>query len=234
MENNEKVRKTLFVGDYSLDDVQILPKRLSNEIQVSLNAPTNPLVYIMENNLDKTFCKEIIEKFDNDIRKEKGRIFNNKINLNIKNTLDLNISRLPDWHAIDKKLFYVLLENIKKYEKVLEKHNYVIPETLVSQGFQIQKYNKGVGEYKWHTDDYIANLELPDRSIHKMSRFITFIWYLNDVEVGGETKFLDGVVKPKTGQFLFFPATWDQLHRGGIPESDKKYIITGWLYNDVK
>ena len=73
MENNEKVRKTLFVGDYSLDDVQILPKRLSNEIQVSLNAPTNPLVYIIENNLDKTFCKEIIEKFDNDIRKEKGK-----------------------------------------------------------------------------------------------------------------------------------------------------------------
>lgn len=234
MENNKLKKQTVFVGDYSLEDVEIIPRRFNNEIKTLSTLPTNPLVYILENNLEEDFCKEIIERFDKDIRKEKGRVFNNKIILNVKNTLDLNITRLPDWNDIDKKLFYVLLENIKKYEKILEKHNYVLPESLISQGFQIQKYNKGVGEYKWHTDDLVANLELPNHSTQQMSRFITFIWYLNDVEVGGETKFLDGMVKPKTGQFLFFPATWDQLHRGGLPESDNKYIITGWLYSNVK
>lgn len=233
MENRIKKHKKVIIGNYSLENIDTVPKRLKNEIEVPSSSPSNPLVYIDENNLEVEFCNEIIEKFDTDIRKEKGRIFNNKINLNVKNTSDLNITRLPDWNYIDNKLFYVLLENIKKYETVLEKHNVVLPESLVSQGFQIQKYNKGVGEYKWHTDDLTTNLELPDESIKQMTRFITYIWYLNDVEDGGETKFLDGMVKPKKGQFLFFPATWDQIHRGGIPISDNKYIITGWLYCKV-
>jgi hypothetical protein len=58
------------------------------------------------------------------------------------------------------------------------------------------------------------------------------ILLLNDVNEGGETYFIDGKVKPTTGKLLLFPATWTYLHKGDIPRSNSKYIITGWLYNN--
>ena len=62
-------------------------------------------------------------------------------------------------------------------------------------------------------------------------RMLTLIWYLNDVDEGGETEFVDGtIVKPKTGQVLIFPTSWYMAHRGRMPISNKKYIITSWLY----
>lgn len=61
------------------------------------------------------------------------------------------------------------------------------------------------------------------------SRFLSFIWYLNDVEIGGETEFLNGKVTPSTGKIVLFPATWTYLHKGCMPISNDKYIITGWI-----
>jgi hypothetical protein len=220
----------VFVGSYELEDKKMIYKRMKNEIDVPLTLPPNPLIYILEDNLEVKFCKEIVDRFENDIRKTKGRIGDNKINLNIKNTMDLQITRIAEWNDVDQKLYYVLLENLKKYEERLHKYNLALPSTLITQGFQIQKYKKGVGEYNWHTDDMTADMEMPHGGVSQMTRYITYIWYLNDVEEGGETKFLDGQVKPKAGQFLFFPATWDQIHRGEVPKSDNKYIITGWMY----
>jgi hypothetical protein len=37
-------------------------------------------------------------------------------------------------------------------------------------------------------------------------------------------------VKPEAGKLLFFPATWTYPHRGMMPISNDKYIITGWIY----
>ena len=65
-------------------------------------------------------------------------------------------------------------------------------------------------------------------------RIITFIWYLNNVEEGGETLFEDFKIKPMEGSSLFFPATWTYPHSGAMPTSNDKYIITGWIYNKVK
>jgi hypothetical protein len=68
----------------------------------------------------------------------------------------------------------------------------------------------------------------------KKNRIITYLWYLNDVEEGGETDFPDIniKVKPETGKLVLFPATWDFPHCGKMPISSNKYIVTGWLYVD--
>ena len=62
---------------------------------------------------------------------------------------------------------------------------------------------------------------------------ITYLFYLNTIEEGGETEFIDGTkIKPETGKLLIFPATWTYEHRGNVPISSNKYICTGWLYNN--
>ena len=68
----------------------------------------------------------------------------------------------------------------------------------------------------------------------KKYRVITFIWYLNNVEEGGETEFWkDYNIKPTTGKLVLFPASWTFPHRGKMPISDDKYIITGWIYLNI-
>jgi hypothetical protein len=67
------------------------------------------------------------------------------------------------------------------------------------------------------------------RGNFKLIRLLTFIWYLNDVTDGGETEFINGKIKPKTGKLLIFPSSWNYYHKGNMPLSNDKYIITGWI-----
>ena len=93
-------------------------------------------------------------------------------------------------------------------------------QILFDSGYQVQKYYKNKGHYTWHSDDKITKHDV---------RYITFIFYLNTVDDGGETCFCDFKIKPKEGTLLLFPATWTYIHKGNTPVSDNKYILTGWL-----
>jgi hypothetical protein len=57
------------------------------------------------------------------------------------------------------------------------------------------------------------------------------MFYLNDVEEGGETEFLylNTKIKPVKGTLVYFPTHFPFVHRGNIPISDDKYIMTGWI-----
>ncbi len=62
-------------------------------------------------------------------------------------------------------------------------------------------------------------------------RYMVFLWYLNDVEQGGETQFCDlGIrVAPRTGRLLMFPPYWMFQHAGLPPVSGDKYILSTYL-----
>ena len=97
---------------------------------------------------------------------------------------------------------------------------------------QIQKYDQNAGHYNtWHTEK---------EDLNTSNRMFVFILYLNDVDEGGETGFLfkeEGSndffkVKPKVGKLIIHPASWPYIHKGYMPKSDDKYILTTWLlYN---
>ena len=101
-------------------------------------------------------------------------------------------------------------------------------------GYQMQKYTKNEGRYIFH-NDFSVQFRKRDERNQIGHRTLTFIFYLNDVEEGGETTFPEFKVKPKKGSLLLFPATWNYVHSGNIPKSDDKYIITGWMwkYTDI-
>ena len=63
------------------------------------------------------------------------------------------------------------------------------------------------------------------------------MFYLNDVEEGGETEFYyqDKKIKPKQGSMVIAPAYFTHTHRGCIPVSNDKYIVTSWvLFNTAE
>jgi hypothetical protein len=206
----ESIVKQIVIGDFE--------KKIQHK-------PNDIFIFEIENNLENNICDSIIDRFENDPRIRPG-VTGGGLNLNVKKTNDLLISNLKEWEDIDKILCKQLNIGLQKYLNMLrEMCDHVwFDSSIKDVGYQIQRYIKNDGFYIWHHDFLNYN--------NNDYRVITFIWYLNDVNEGGETYFLNGKIIPKKGKLVLFPATWNYLHKGNMPISNNKYIITGWLlYN---
>ena len=66
---------------------------------------------------------------------------------------------------------------------------------------------------------------------HLANRYLVLLWYLNDVEHGGGTRFprLDIEVTARAGRLLMFPPYWMYQHEGLPPQSGDKYILSTYL-----
>lgn len=182
----------------------------------------------LNHTLSDELCDTIISMFENDSEnKYKGRVTAGLVE-ELKKTTDLNITNLPEWQNIVDELKTTLQNHLSKYSNKLTKNFnfnplYAVTDTFSQDTFQIQKYEKNNGFYHEHMD-FVAN--------DKGFRVLTFLWYLNDVKEGGETEFIGSFsIKPKKGYLLLFPACWTFPHKGKMPISSDKYIITGWLYS---
>lgn len=91
----------------------------------------------------------------------------------------------------------------------------------------LQKYACGSGGYHhWHSETYPR-----DVNCETLHRVLLFMFYLNDVADGGETSFFyqDQHVKPQTGRMVIAPAGFTHTHKGHVPKSSDKYILTSWI-----
>lgn len=193
-------------------------------------------IYQKRDSIPKDVCETIIDYYEGEECRYKG-ITSDGLNEQVKNTMDFVIPndcfiQKNKWSNICDILTYQLQENIKEYMTSLKTHEnfladeykFIYAKYLTEDNYQIQKYTKGEGKYVYHED---SSIDWERRRY----RVITFLWYLNDVYEGGETELLgDILVKPETGKLLLFPASWTFPHRGKMPISNDKYIITGWFY----
>lgn len=91
----------------------------------------------------------------------------------------------------------------------------------------VKKYNKNQGFFDWHCDWGGLDGEMDEIS----QRAYVFMLYLNDVEEGGGTEFYysDISISPRKGTVVMFPAGVSHVHRGIVPISNDKYVLTSWL-----
>lgn len=97
-----------------------------------------------------------------------------------------------------------------------------IPATPKLDDVRIKRYRAGSGEnFEPHFDAYGQ----------KAARYLVFLWYLNDVAVGGETEFCNLGIKvaPRAGRLLMFPPYWMFQHAGLPAVSNDKYIVSTYL-----
>ena len=169
-------------------------------------------------------CKQIINFFEeNKIQKQKGTI-GNGVDETKKKTTDISISP-NDLKNDEFKCFKNYMDEL--YKCFIDyQHQWPFMKNMIKnldiRSFNVQKYLKGDHFSAVHTER--SNLQFSDR---------VFAWmtYLNNVEDGGATNFSHyGIsVKPEIGKTLIWPAEWTHAHNGGIVNSGKKYIITGWM-----
>jgi hypothetical protein len=184
--------------------------------------------------LSTTLCDKIIELFENEPTKVPGKTgggYNPKIKKTTDFCIPVILTTESIWFEINDILHNQLYHHLDIYiNKIKEKYNVNLLNRnfLFEDTFMIQKYEKNKGEYVYH-HDFSLNIK------KQKYRMLTFIWYLNDVEEGGETEFWGSyIIKPKKGYLLLFPSGWFYKHCGKMPISSCKYIITGWLYTEIK
>ncbi|HUQ75462.1 MAG TPA: 2OG-Fe(II) oxygenase, partial [Burkholderiales bacterium] len=100
------------------------------------------------------------------------------------------------------------------------------------------QYYETTQEFKPHTD-YFEHYELEKHSTPTQGqRTWTFMIYLNDVEQGGETAFVNVglAIPPKTGMAVIWnnlkadgTPNYDTLHHGTPVKAGYKAIITKWF-----
>jgi len=193
-----------------------------------------------EESLSNELCDRIISLFESQKEFQNAGVVGSDttdtkyiIDKTIKKTIDLEIpsdaNESSIWFDIKNSLIEEIQTNLSKYYERFMKLSFVdlIHKNKSINNFLIQKYKKNEGIFKYHSD-YCVDF------INRKTRIINFIWYLNDVEEGGETEFLGYYkIKPKKGNIILFPSEWFMPHCGKCPITNDKYIITGWIYIDI-
>ena len=133
------------------------------------------------------------------------------------------------------------LNDINENKEIISKINQKICLTIniedtFSEPIQAQYYQVGK-QFKPHTDYFDPGTNINDVEL-KGNRTWTFMIYLNDVKIGGETHFpiINKSIKPKRGMALIWnnndlngKPNYNTLHQGMPPIEGEKYIITKWF-----
>jgi len=87
---------------------------------------------------------------------------------------------------------------------------------------RLQRTLAGEGYHVWHAEDAGQQTK---------GRLLAYMLYLNDDFEGGETEFLylKTRIKPRKNRLILWPAGFTHTHRGNMPLSGEKYVITGWV-----
>jgi len=201
-----------------------------NTVQKSLRPihRFSDLIEVIPNALTKEFCDKCIEKFNKDENTYQG-VTGAGVDLNVKRSIDLAITGCEGWEEEDDIFFKSLNKHLNDYTNKWQAWSLGVASENNSwrdSGYQMQRTDPG-DFYIWHNDFSCGNND-------NAPRYITFIWYLNDIHEDGYTEFIDGTkIQPEAGKLVMFPATWTYMHRGYPPKSETKYIVTGWVHSII-
>ena len=177
------------------------------------------LIHVYENALDSKTCDFLVTVFDN-----ASHLHESVENEGKPNFTQFNLTKNKNTTDELNKVHNHLIKKVNKYRDLYYEFvdSRVFPSEHSFEQFRIKRYNTG-GE-----DRFDTHVDVADYSSAR--RFLSFMFYLNDVSEGGETVFRDRKITPKKGSLLVFPPLWMYPHRGDPPISNPKYIMSTYLH----
>lgn len=206
-------------------------------------------------------CQQLIDKFEQDPNKHPGRTGNGvdttkKNSLDL--TIDSHPQWQQEHNLLAQTTLRALVQYAKMHPMMLTgavstsiqnpqtgqittlSHNDIAKmsdeqiQQLITRLYEldilnIQKYQQSAGGYPhWHSEHFPHPTDTTQRSLR---RSLLVLFYLNDIEDGGETEFFyqQAKVKPKAGSVILAPCDFTHTHRGLAPRSSDKYVIASWV-----
>jgi prolyl 4-hydroxylase len=177
-------------------------------------------IRVYDQHLDAAICGRMMQSFTALERFQRNNGKGVRAGLEESAWTELNVTRLSD--PTFSKAFSALTD------RALEQYNrdvglrIPLQNSLTLSDLVMKRYRSGTDErFQLHFD-----------AIHHLAnRYMVFLWYLNDVEAGGETRFpqLNYSVSARAGRLLMFPPYWMYQHEGIAPASGDKFILSTYL-----
>lgn len=214
---------------------------------------------IYDDALTPEFCSAIISAFESCPQVHATGRIGSGVDTQKKESIDCSISDYEEWAEINQSLLNVTAQHLVRYvreypflacgaitptvrlesgevielsheniEQVPEQQLLNVLLSLYRPGrLNLQKYRQASGGYHhWHSEIYPTDAEC--ESLH---RVLLFMFFLNTVDEGGATEFRyqNTAIRPQAGRMVIAPAGFTHTHKGAVPISDDKYIVTSWI-----
>ena len=186
------------------------------------------LIRVYDDVVDEESCERMIKMFEDSkatapVKLEDG---DNSISFT-----QLTMSEHKEWASVQAGMLEMFQEYIGRYNIDVSLKAKQWPPTYGYEAIRMKRYfNNDYDRFDPHVD--VLNHETA-------RRFLAFFIYMNDVEEGGETEFVNlykpGTYVPfkveaKRGRLLMFPPLWPWYHAGRKPISNNKYIIHSYCH----
>ena len=186
-------------------------------------------IKVYDNVIDELSCSEIIKKFEDShesfetVHQEEGE--------NIISFEQITLVEHEEWKSVQNGMLQLFQDYIIHYKIDCNVYDKMWPDTYGYEAVRIKRYL--TNDY----DRFDPHVDVMNQETAK--RFLSFFIYLNDVEEGGETQFVNinkpgtfipYTVEAKRGRLLMFPPTWQYYHAGLKPISGKKYLLHSYCH----
>ena len=186
-------------------------------------------IRVYDDVIDEESCQKLIEKFEDSTKDFQTVHLDDGDNaISFK---QITLIEHEDWKSVQQGMLELFQDYIMHYNidcKVMSKQ---WPAIYGYEAIRIKRYL--ANDY----DRFDPHVDVLDYETAR--RFLAFFIYLNDVEEGGETEFIDTYkpgtyipfqIKPKRGRLLMFPPMWPWVHAGRKPVSGMKYLLNSYCH----
>jgi hypothetical protein len=188
-------------------------------------------VRVYNNAVPEDVCKHIIDLFedcgDHHTMSEIGQ---GEMDSGYRSALELNCSKQEKFRDILDSMNLLAVNMRSQYFTDIKESGvpalaFPADEPLRLEEWRMHRYDDNSSFYKPHVDCH-------DEKSSK--RYLALLFYMNDVQEGGETRFTDHLeplqCHPKEGRLLIFPAWWGFPHEALPPKSNPKYLLKTYFH----
>lgn len=171
--------------------------------------------------LEAATCARLVESFNAAPAFQQSNGAHVRAGLSDSAWTELNVTRLAD-RGFQAYFRQRIDRALVRYNEDIGLAPIPVPNSPHTADLILKRYRAG-GAEKFQTHFDSVN--------ERASRYLVFLWYLNDVAAGGGTAFpqLDLRVEARAGRLLVFPPYWMFQHEGEAPLSGDKYILSTYL-----